>query len=223
MNARPYSLLLAAGVVALAAGTFLHPIGEDPNVAIKAFAEYAADPHWLASHMIQLAGVVCMVLGLLGVLHEAGIDSALMITCIVLGASTIAVSCALQAVDGVALKFMVDRWAAASVDKDAMFNAAYAVRAVEIGLAAVASMVTGVTVVVTSFAMFKAGFGRLPFLCIGLTAGVLFAASGFVIGKSGFSGLSMSINMPASVILMVWIVLVSVTGWRRSSNLNADT
>jgi hypothetical protein len=220
MNARPYSLLLGAGVVALAAGTLLHPMGEDPNEAVKAFAEYAADQHWLASHMFQLAGVLLLVLGLLGVLHAAGTSGALMVICTALGASTIAVSCALQAVDGIALKFMVDRWAAsASMDKDAMFNAAYAVRTVEFGLAAMASIVTGVTIAVSGLSLFMAGFGRELFLGTGLTAGVLFVASGLVIGTSGFSGLSMTINISASVILMIWIVSVLVMGWRRSPNM----
>ncbi len=214
-GARPYSLLLMAGVVALAAGTFLHPMHEDPNDAVRAFAEYAADKNWLASHLVQLSGVIFMVLGLIGMLHKAGCDGALKLICAALGASVIAVSAALQAVDGIALKFMVDRWAAAALaDKDALFNAAYAVRMIEIGLAAIASLMTGVTVLAASIAFFQADFGSVFLLVTGLLAGALFAASAWVIGSSGFSALAMSINMSAGIMLMAWILLAALTGTR---------
>lgn len=213
-GARPYSLLLAAGAVALAAGTFLHPMHEDPNDAVRAFAEYAADRNWLASHLVQLTGVMFMVLGLIGMLHKARCDGALKLICAALGASVIAVSAALQAVDGIALKFMVDRWPAALADKDALFNTAYAVRMIEIGLAAIASLMTGVTVLAASVAFHKAGFGGTILLVTGLLAGGLFAASAWVIGSSGFSALAMSVNLSAGILLMVWVLWVALTGAR---------
>jgi hypothetical protein len=215
----PYSLLLIIGVLALAAGTFLHPMHEDPNDAIKAFTEYAADTHWLMSHLIQLAGVVCMVLGLLGLLANAGCSGALMMLCVALGASTVAVSCVLQAVDGVALKFMVDHWAAAgAADKNIAFHSAFAVRMVEVGLAAIASLITGLTVIVSAIALHKAGFIRALLLSAGLLTGILFAASGWIIGETGFSSLSMAVNMPSGILLMLWIIALAVIGWRRPPN-----
>jgi hypothetical protein len=214
-----FSLILAMGVLALAAGTFMHPMHEDPNDAVKAFAEYAADSRWLMSHLIQLAGVVCMVLGLLGLLAKSGCDGAMMMICVALGASTIAVSCVLQAVDGVALKFMADRWAAAgAADKTMAFQAAYAVRMIEVGLAAAASLITGLTVAVSAMALYKTGFIRQFLLCAGLLAGFLFGASGWIIGATGFSGLSMTVNMPAGIFLMLWIVALAVIGWRFAPN-----
>ena len=53
----------------------------------------------------------------------------------VTGAAAIAVTAVLQAVDGVALKAIVDMWAHASAaDRYIMFAAAQAVRQVEIGM-----------------------------------------------------------------------------------------
>jgi hypothetical protein len=46
-------------------GTYLHPTKADPNEPVAAFAEYAADQMWVASHLMQLAGVTLMVAGLL--------------------------------------------------------------------------------------------------------------------------------------------------------------
>jgi len=59
----------------------------------------------------------------------------------------LAVASALQAVDGVALKVMVDAWAAAPAgQKEGAFHAAFAVRQIEIGLASMLSLLFGLTV-----------------------------------------------------------------------------
>ena len=47
---------------------------------------------------------------------------------------TVALAAALQAVDGIALKTMVDRWVTAPADQPVAFEAAFAVRQVEVGL-----------------------------------------------------------------------------------------
>ena len=54
-----------AGSVLLFIGTYLHPMSADPNQAAAAFAEYAADPLWVASHLTQLAGLALIVAALL--------------------------------------------------------------------------------------------------------------------------------------------------------------
>src|SRR5687768_17106568 len=53
------------GSVLLFLGTYLHPMEADPNEAVAAFTEYAADHLWVASHLTQLAGVALMVVALL--------------------------------------------------------------------------------------------------------------------------------------------------------------
>ncbi len=116
---------------------------------LAAFAEYAADRHWVASHLLQLLGVAMMVaaLVLLSQRMEDG-PAAEWATLGMMGAvASLAVASALQAVDGVALKVMVDRWAAAAEPgKAALFQAAFGVRQIERGLASIASMLMGLTV-----------------------------------------------------------------------------
>lgn len=96
------------GTVLLLLGTPMHPSHADPNDAAAAFAEYAADQHWIASHLAQLLGlgllmVVLMILARffcsdLGiVLTEVGKTGAII---------SIAVGAVLQAVDGIAIKAM---------------------------------------------------------------------------------------------------------------------
>jgi len=61
--------------------------------------------------------------------------------------ASVAVTSALQAVDGVALKVMVNSWAATpEPEKAALFRVAFGVRQIEIGLASIGSFLFGVTV-----------------------------------------------------------------------------
>jgi hypothetical protein len=217
-------LLLVFGVAALVLGTALHPAHEDPNDAVKAFAEYATDRKWLASHLIQLAGAMAMLLGMLAVLAQSSASrdggwatSVLPQTALV--AAGIALSAALQAVDGVALKLMVDRWASASgAEKDQLFSASLAIRFVEIGLAAMASLVTGLTVLAVCFSLWSLKVGGNCVGLLGMAGGLGLAASSFAMGVGGFSGAAMLINMPASIALMIWVAAHAVIHWRNRRN-----
>ena len=53
------------GAVLLFVGSYLHPMSADPNVTVAAFTEYAADHHWVASHLMQLFGVLLMAAALM--------------------------------------------------------------------------------------------------------------------------------------------------------------
>src|SRR5713101_10135725 len=99
-----------AGSVLLFIGTYLHPLEADPNDAVAAFTEYAADRLWVASHLTQLAGVTLMVAALLFLAQKLESGSGTVWSRIAGGGSiaSLAVAAALQAVDGIALKAMVD-------------------------------------------------------------------------------------------------------------------
>jgi hypothetical protein len=59
-NAQPLARLGAVaffiGAVLLIASTAMHPLDSDPADAPAAFAEYAADPHYVWTHIGQFAG-----------------------------------------------------------------------------------------------------------------------------------------------------------------------
>ncbi len=121
-------------------------MGADPNMPLAAFAEYAADRHLVASHLLQLLGIAMMVAALVLLSRRMGDGPAAeWATLGMMGAvASLAVASVLQAVDGVALKGMVDRWAAAAEPgKAALFQAAFGVRQIESGLAGIASMLMG--------------------------------------------------------------------------------
>ena len=98
------------GSIVLFIGTSLHPMQADPNQPVAAFAEYAADRFWVASHLIQLAGVALIVAALLVIARELEMrDRTGWARIVSAGAvASLAIAAALQAVDGIALKRMVD-------------------------------------------------------------------------------------------------------------------
>ncbi len=207
------------GAILLFVGTYLHPMDADPNVPLAAFTEYAADHHWVASHLMQLSGVILMVSALLLLSRRlADGPAAEWATLGMAGAvASLAVAAALQAVDGVALKAMVNSWAAAQeLEKAALFQAAFGVRQIEIGLASISSVLFGLTVSIYGTALcidhrFPRWLGVLA-----LAGGVPTAIAGVVIAHTGFSDLAMAINMPASSLLLCWMVVLGVYGWKRA-------
>jgi hypothetical protein len=206
--------------VILFIGTWLHPMSADPNAPLAAFSEYAASSHWVASHMMQLAGVglISASLVLLARTLSDGYGGSWSLIAMGATVASLAVATALQAVDGVALKGMVDRWAATSgPQKYAAFEAAFGVRQIEVGLAAMASIGYGVAASLIGVAMlidgrFPRWLGLLPIL-----GGVPTVLAGITIANTGFSDLAMTLNMVSVLLLLSWLILLGIVGWRRSA------
>src|SRR5262252_3918617 len=224
MSAQPGSRLgpgaAILGGVLLFVGTYLHPMGADPNVPLAAFTEYAADRLWVFSHLTQLLGVVLMVaaLVLLSRRMADGPAAEWVILGMVGAVASLAVAGALQAVDGVALKFMVDRWAAAAEpEKAALFQATFGVRQIEVGLASIGSLLFALTLSLYGVALLIDR--RLPgwFAALAILAGVPTAVAGVVIARTGFSESTMDINMPSGSLAIVWMILLGILGWRHST------
>lgn len=205
-----------AGALSLLVGTFLHPLEADPNDPLAAFTEYAADRLWVASHLMQLIGLILMVFAL--ILMSSGRGASWAHMGVVGAGASLSVAAALQAVDGVALKMMVDRWAAASAaEKEMLFHAAFGVRQIEIGLASILSLLLGITVTIYGAAIVSdRSFPRwLGWLAI--VGGIPTAVAGIVMAYTGFSGVAMAINLSASSLLLVWVIVVGVWMWRLAS------
>jgi hypothetical protein len=64
-----------AGAMLLFAGTWLHPMPADPNKAVQAFAAYADDRLWVASHLVDIVflkdlSTVISIVGTIGLLNR---------------------------------------------------------------------------------------------------------------------------------------------------------
>ena len=122
---------------------------------------------------------------------------------------------ALQAVDGIALKFMVDAWAAApAAQKEGLFHAAFAVRQIEIGLASMASLSLGLTATLYGVALLVDRTHPRWVGELAMVGGVPTMMAGVVIASTGFSALAMAINMPANALLLVWMLVLGGCMWR---------
>ncbi len=217
---RGASVAAFGGALLLFGGTILHPSGADPNDAVAAFSEYAGDQWWIASHLTQLLGVALIVCALIQLSRLLASGSARGLAWIGAAGSiaSLAIAAALQAVVGFELKMMVDAWAAAAEpDKTTLFYTTYGVRQIEVGLASITSLLFGLIMCVYGVALisdhrFAKWLGWLPII-----GGIPTAIAGVVIAYTGFSGLAMSINMPANSLLLIWIIALGVLFWRRDT------
>jgi hypothetical protein len=177
----------------------------DPGDPLVAFAEYAADHFWIASHLMQLAGIGLMVAALLILAEQMEAACGRRWSRIASGSAiaSFAMAAVLQAIDGIALKVTVDAWAAAPApQKDMAFYAAFAVRQIEL------------TAVI--YGLGQRLDERYPkwMSALALAGGLATMAAGVVIAYTGFSELAMTVNMPANLALLVWMAGVGKIMWR---------
>jgi hypothetical protein len=185
----------------------------DPNDALAAFTEYAADRWWIASHLTQLAGVVLIIAALLLFAGriEARLGRAWLRVTAAGAVASLATAAALQAVDGIALKAAIDAWQAAPAGgADAAFRVADSVRSLEKGLSAVFNLANGCTVLLLSAAVV---LGRAVPRWIGLPgaiAGGAFLVLGFVTAATGFSAQASTVALLPTVAAPVFLVALAV-------------
>jgi hypothetical protein len=196
----------------------LHPMGADPGDALAAFTEYAADTHWVASHLTQFLGVALMFLGLIAIRDVIRHEPAAWIArlSVFFGISAMAVTAVLQAVDGVALKVMVDTWSTAPADqKQSAFMAAFAVRQIETGLASFMAMLFGVTVILSAIAIVWSKAFPSWLGWVGAVGGLGTVLGGLVSAHTGFSATEMDIAMPFNLAVVIWMILAGGFLWLR--------
>jgi hypothetical protein len=216
---RVSAIAALVGVLLLFMGTFLHPSSANPTDAIAAFTEYAADRLWVSSHLMQLLG--CLSIGASLVLFSQTLMAGAVAVWARLGMAgaiaSMAMFSALQAVDGVALKVMVDRWSpAAEPEKAMLFQVAFGVRQIEIGLASTSSLLFGLTMSIYGMAIlsdrqFPRWLGAIAILGSTFTIG-----GGIVYAYSGFSNLGMWLTMPGSILFMLWLIGLGLQQWQQS-------
>jgi hypothetical protein len=207
-----------AGALLLFIGTYLHPMGADPNDAVAAFTECAADHVWVASHLTQLVGVIFMVVALLFLTQELECADGKGWSRIAAGGAiaSLGVTAVLQAVDGVAFKVMVDAWASApTAQKGVAFQTAYAVRQVEIGLASMVNLLFRLTSICYGMALLVDSTYPKWMGGLAIVGGVVTTIAGVMMAYTGFSGPAMAVSMPASSILLVWMLSLGMLMWRR--------
>lgn len=204
--------LALAGAAVLLAATLLHPATADPADPVAAFAEYAASDVWVAAHLAQFVGFALLAAALVALAATLGEGhpSAVGRVAAAGAVTMIALAAVLQAVDGVALKVAVDRWAVAIGEaRTRAFEAAFAVRQVEIGLAALLNIVSAMTLLALSAALL--GARRYPrwFALLGIAGALGLVVSGYGYATSGFAPAAMTASMISSLLLLAWALAAS--------------
>jgi hypothetical protein len=131
------------------------------------------------------------------------------------GAAALAAAAALQAVDGVAVKAMVDAWAAAPAEEEAsLFAAALAVRQVEVGLAGVSTLLLAATTL--GFALVLLAASRV-LGALALAAAATAGAGGVLLCLEGFSAAAMDLSLVSGVLGLLTVLAVAVWSSRRAT------
>jgi len=219
----PYRFVAALAVLGwalLTVGTVLHPAHADPGSPADAFAEYAGVSRglWVAAHLLQLGGVAGLVVVavLLARAVDGARDSAWPRVTAVFGTAGLATAAVLQAVDGVALKAVVDLWSEAGEERSPLFAAAVAVRQVEIGLDALVALLLAVAVLVLGIGLLTAPTGSRALGAVAVVTAGAALVNGATLALSGFSAATMLATTVSGALALAWLLLAAVWSWRRS-------
>lgn len=91
-----------------------------------------------------------------------------------------------------------------------MFEAAFAVRQIEIGFASLAGVFFGLTVILYGVALLLSPVGPNWLDAFGLVSGGATLSSGIVQAYTGFSDIAMSVSMPSMLLTLVWSVCMGL-------------
>lgn len=199
------------GVIVLVVATMMHPMDAHPGNAAAAFAEYFLNRYWVATHLGQLLGVLLIATGLVSLSWtlRAGRAGAWALFAGAMTVATLSLAAALQAVDGIALKFMVDRWSAAAPEARAVaFEAAFGVRQIEIGLASLMGAFFGITVILYGVAIWLSAIAPRWLAVFAVPGGAFTLTSSIVQAQTGFSDIAMTLGMPSTLFLLLWCICV---------------
>ena len=214
------SVCAIIGAVMLLVATMLHPMSADPGDPVAAFTEYAADKLWVASHLGQFLGVGLIFVGLYALNRSLRDDPIewLANLGLLVALAALVMAAVLQAVDGIALKVTVDRWAAAAdAQKQSAFDAAFAVRQIEIGAASVTAMLFGTAGILFGISLAASALYPMWLGWLAIIGGAGTAIGGVVTAFSGFSSAAMNVAMPFNLVMIIWIALTGMVMWRRAN------
>jgi hypothetical protein len=217
-SGRVAALAAFAGFVIQLVASTAHPGTIDPNNGPGVFREYAVSETWVLVHLGQFAGAFLVALSLVLIaraLRGGGLSGALATVggaAAVVWASVFAVQ---MAVDGVALKAVVDSWvAAAPADRAAAFLVADAVRAVEKGLSSLFHLTNGTALLALGLSVSTSRHFPVWIGWFGVPAGIGYILGGVATAQSGFSSEADAILGAALLPGLVFLAGMALAVWR---------
>ena len=231
MNTNQYLARLGSVAALVGAGVFFvsglfHPSNSDPNVPVAAFTEYVTSSHWVGIHLAQFAGVALIALALVALeaTFEPGRAAAWARIGLAGAVTSIAIYAANQGVDGVSNHVVDLRWAAATGDARMLaFEAAFAVRQIEVGLTSLFSLLLGSTLTVFGLAMLFSKRYPTWLGVIGMLGGLATVAIGLEQASNGFSDLALMAFMVVGPVDLIWAIATGILMWRLAPQLAGDS
>ena len=209
--------LLLVGQLLYVIVTLLHTGGEANNHP-AIFAAYASSGIWTAVHVAQFACMAIMLTGLLGLF--SALDGQLGAPRLAnrFGAASttaaLALSGAVLAVDGVALKQAVNAWISApDAEKAARFATAETMRWLEWGTRSYEDFTLGLAILAAAIVVRRALLTRPIADVMGL-AGLTYLLQGWFAGVEGFSPTHTLGIVAAEVLNTVWMTSLLVVASR---------
>src|SRR5215203_2129964 len=215
---------LVGAVVFFVSGLF-HPSRSDPNDLHAAFTEYVGSSDWVGIHLFQLAGVALIAVDLVAL--EATFEPGRAAAWARIGSAGSVASAALyaanQGVDGVANRAADLRWAGATgAAHTRTFEAAFAVRQIEVALTSVFTLSLGCTLTVFGLAMLFSKRYPSWLGAIGMLGGPAMVAIGLEQASGGFSSLALNLFMVVGPVDLVWVCATGVLMWRLAPRLATE-
>jgi len=218
--------LLLVGQVLYVIVTLLHTGGEANNHP-AIFAAYASSGIWTAVHVAQFVCTAIMLAGLLGLFSALDGQAGVARLANRFGAASttaaLALSGAVLAVDGVALKQAVNAWISApEAEKAARFASAETMRWLEWGTRSYENFTLGLAVLLAAAVARRA---RLPppiAYVMGLAA-LTYVMQGWFAGAEGFSPTHTLGIVAAEVLNVVWMTWLLAVAWRMPQPTSAST
>jgi hypothetical protein len=208
------TLLMVGELVSLVG--LLHPGREPANNHPAVFAEYAASATWTAVHFGQFASTAMIMAGLVACFFSLNLETGWLrwvgrfaaVSAVV----TLGLTAVLQAVDGVALKQVVDAWVSApEAEKAARFATAEAIRWLEWGVRSYQRSMLGVSFLLSAALMVRTTRIPSPIGYLAGLAGLAYLGQGMVVGNEGFSPNGTAVSLLALVLEPVWIIWLFVS------------
>jgi hypothetical protein len=222
------AIVLFLGELLFGVAGYLHPAHEPANSHAAVFAEYASSTNWTLVHLGQFAGMLVIIAGLLVLFRALNVRMGLA-GLVAQGAAvsaivTLSLYAILQAIDGVALKQVVDAWASApEAEKAARFASAEAIRFLEWGGRSYQDFMLGITFIL--FAIVIVATARIPRLLgvlVGLT-GIGYIIQGFITGAEGFSVNNSTPTLFAYAVWLAWSIWLLIFAWRTRASTEDST
>jgi hypothetical protein len=219
------AVLLVVGFIFYVVVGLLHAGGPANNHPVV-FALYASSASWTAVHLGQFVGMAVIIAGLLVLYFALDLRAGAAAWVARLGAVSAAVALGLygvlQAVDGVALKQVVDAWVRApEAEKAARFASAETIRWLEWGARSYQSFMLGLTLILLGIAVaLSARLPRAIGYLMGLS-GLGYTVQGWVLGSEGFSGTDTFAILGGYVLILAWIIWLVVVAWRTKESSRA--